>query len=320
MEVAAATAVMDASIAYGASRWYRGLHQDPKWEYADKYKAADDQRLFNEFLHNLLLYDRIVLDKSSVTTVAQELAELFSKINTQLCREVLAFDKLTEESTLAPVQRSVCELIRGVLDGGVRTESELTRISMPWAYHSPHHHDYPAFVRHVEESGLAGGYIPLAIYAFRAICYSGFANDLSRRSKAPVVYLASPGRMAVMSRLLDTNDFSGMRYPLTAYRDLMGRLKLPSKGYSFEHLRSVPPAQVSGLALAVAEKSPRESLRFTLDLRERREAKMLRKDWADRVWAKGLSSAIGATGEQTVSNATVHGPVTMIQIHGVAAD
>ena len=48
-----ATAIIDASIVYGAQRWLRGVHQQRDWPYRHQYRAADDQRLFLEFLHCL---------------------------------------------------------------------------------------------------------------------------------------------------------------------------------------------------------------------------------------------------------------------------
>ena len=71
-------AVLDAAIAYGASRWYSGLHQDPAWEFRSRYKAADDKLLFYEFLHDILLYDSILPDRSSVgARIGNEILELF---------------------------------------------------------------------------------------------------------------------------------------------------------------------------------------------------------------------------------------------------
>ncbi|GJH18469.1 hypothetical protein CBA19CS22_18025 [Caballeronia novacaledonica] len=255
-----------------------------------------------------------------MSTIAQELRELFTKINIYVGRELLSFDTLTDAKSLDPVQSSVCLLIRGIIESGIKSERDLTAISIPWAYHSPTHHDYDSFVKRVREDGLPNVFVPLSIFAYRGICYSGFANGLSQRTDLPAVYVASPGRMNVLAQLLDARDVASLRYPLVAYRDLVSILRLPNNGYVFDHIRALPASQLSELTREVATKTPRDSLKFVLGLRNSSEGITLRKQWAERIWARGLSASTGSEAAISVKDSNIGGSLTQIQIFGAALD
>jgi hypothetical protein len=83
-------ALSDAAIFYGARRYYDGVHHDPPWPHREEYKEEDDRRLFLEFLHNLCLYDKIVMDWRPIgkteLRVYQELAD-FLKVVTNVVGE-----------------------------------------------------------------------------------------------------------------------------------------------------------------------------------------------------------------------------------------
>lgn len=75
-------AIIDAATMYGASRYLRDVHSDPEWIYKDDYSKGYDRSLFFEFLHNILLYDNITLDSSSLNEeVGVEILSLIRKIN-----------------------------------------------------------------------------------------------------------------------------------------------------------------------------------------------------------------------------------------------
>jgi hypothetical protein len=61
--------IIDASTIYGAGRYYFGDHKKEGWAYVKQFKAAEDQLLFEDFLHNLLLYDIILIDNTSITNL-----------------------------------------------------------------------------------------------------------------------------------------------------------------------------------------------------------------------------------------------------------
>jgi len=306
-------AVLDAAIAYGASRWYRGLHQDPAWEFKSRYKASDDKVLFYEFLHDILLYDSILLDRSSVgSRISTEILELFTKINARLRQPLLDPSKsIAPINSLEPVVEILSRLVSDI-DMIPDSSARIRQTPVPWAYSADTHTDRAAFVRAFGEVGVDPALLPFAIFLYRGICYAGFANNYSWEKSIPTVYLASPGRIRALAPILSTEEMKRIQYPKLAYSDLVGLLKLPSKGYSFSQFPSLPPHYLSGLAQQVQDKTPREALDYVLRLRQSEEAVALRKSWADRVWEDSQSAAMGSGYSQTISNSTITGDVTMV--------
>jgi hypothetical protein len=311
-------AVLDAAIAYGASRWYRGLHQDAEWEFKSRYRAADDKLLFYEFLHEILLYDSILLDRSSVgETISNEILELFTKINTRIRKPLLDPSRsIAPIKSLEPVVGCLSRLISEIdliPDGSTR----MRQTPVPWAYAAETHHDRSAFLKAFAEMGMDQALLPFAIFLYRGICYAGFANNYSAEMSVPTVYLASPGRIRALAPVLSGEEIKRIQYPKLAYADLVGLLKLPSSGYSFSQFPSLAPHHLSAVAQQVQDKTPREALDYLLRLRESDEAVTLRRSWADRVWEHSKSAAIGSGYSQTISNSTITGDVTMV-IHAAA--
>jgi hypothetical protein len=306
-------AVLDAAIAYGASRWYRGLHQDQAWEFKSRYKAADDKLLFYEFLHDILLYDSILLDRSSVgVKISNEILELFTKINTRIRQPLLDPSRsIAPIKSLEPVVECLCRLVSEI-DMIPESSTRMRQTPVPWAYASETHNDRTAFVKVFGELSVDPALLPFAIFLYRGICYAGFANNYCAEKSVPTVYLASPGRIRALAPVLSAEELKRIQYPKLAYGDLVGLLKLPSKGYSFSQFPSLPPHYLSGLAQQVQDKTPREALDYVLRLRQSDEATTLRKSWADRVWEHSKSAVIGSGYSQTISNSTITGDVTMV--------
>jgi hypothetical protein len=306
-------AVLDAAIAYGASRWYRGLHQNAAWEFKHQYKASDDKLLFYEFLHDILLYDSILLDRSSVGRhISTEILELFTKINTRIRLPILDPSRsIAPIKSLAPVIEVLSRLV-SELGSIPETSAKIRNTPVPWAYSSDTHTDRPAFIKAFGELNVDLALLPFAIFLYRGICYAGFANNYSSEKSTPTVYLASPGRIRALAPVLSTEELKRIQYPKLAYADLVGHLKLPSKGYSFSQFPSLPPHYLSDLALQIQDKGPREALDYVLRIRQSDEAATLRKSWADRVWEHSKSAAIGSGHSQTISNSTITGDVTMV--------
>lgn len=309
-------AVLDASLAYGASRWYRGIHQDQQW--ATKYKAADDKLLFYEFLHDLVLYDKIILDRSSVgEKLSTEILELFTKINTRTRETVLdASRNIAPITTLAPVVDAISKLLAD-LDQTSQNKTTLRDIPVPWAYSSETHVDRKAFIKAFEEWGVNADLLPLAVFLYRGICYAGFANNYSVAHSTPTIYLASPGRMKALTPVLSAGEIKKLQYPKHAYADLVSLLKLPTNGYSFTQFPSLPSHYLSQLAQQIHDRNPREALDYVIRMRMSAEAADLRRQWGERVWEHSKSAAIGPVYSQTVSGATITGDLTMV-IHAAA--
>jgi hypothetical protein len=317
--LSSAIAIIDASTVYGASRWHRSVHSDQTWQYSGQYKAAEDKLLFEEFLHDLLLYDSIILDNSSVDDVSNEIVELIATINRALDVDLISMRVVAPEFTIEAVVDLVCKLLVDA-DRQPETKRILLSTPIPWYYHVPGHHDRCAFDSGATRWGLDPALIPAAIFLYRGLCYSGYANSYFKDHQVPSVYLASPGRLKVMQPIVSTDVMHLLEYPKRAYSDLVDLLGLPSGGYDFSHLNVGQTSQVSKVSLAVHQKTPEEALDYALRLRSSRRACDFRLKWAERVWNSSQSSVVGAPypeASNVVNGATVYGNLTMV-VHAQA--
>ncbi|MDB4614299.1 hypothetical protein OAH18_01285 [bacterium] len=317
-DLSSASAIIDASVVYGASRWYRGMHSRSDWEFAHKYNAIVDKQSFVELLHNLILYDKILLDRSSISTIGSEIRLLFSRVNASAGFKLLATAKLTDARSIQPLAETTCSHLHELLTAGIRTKEEFETLEIPWYYKQQGHQEYEVFSDIAVSIGLPDSLIPTALYAFRGLCYSGYANGLAERRGRVCAYLASPGRMQILSRLLDANDLASARFAKTGYRDLVTHLGLPRGGYDFKHLKSLAASQLSALHFEVSNSSPREALGFALDLRKSDAAMSVRAEWSKRIWAESRSCSVGRQSDQIVTGSHIEGDLTMIHIHGAS--
>lgn len=305
-------AVLDASIAHGAARWLGGVHKDPASPYRQQYKAVEDKLLFAEFLHDVLLYDRIILDDhNGGIPIVENVIKLFSAINAQLSCELLTRRPIAPASTYRPVMEAVCQLIVDRISEE-STRRAILSTPIPWTYKTDHA-DRNEFERAAVQFGLESTFVPFAVFVYRGLCYAGFANNLMETDNLPAVYLASPGRMRALRPILSDDDMNPLSYPKSAYSDLVSILKLPGRGYSFGKIRSLPQARVSTLAQHLNELEPDQALKFVLELRASEEAASFRRNWTNRMWEHSRSLAVGAPYVQTVKNNTVYGDLIMVQ-------
>jgi hypothetical protein len=298
-------AVIDASIMYGASRWYLSLHSDPTWAYAAQYRAAEDRLLFLEFLHDLILYDRIVLDCSSLERIGDEILDLKELVNTTLGATLIKFDQIAPDYAPRKVINCVCRLLHKISEDS-DSKQLLLSTSVPWYYRDKSHHDRSSFERYGHEWDLDPALIPVAIFMYRGICYSGYSHHLTKIEGVPSAYLASPGRLKALAPIFDKDAFRLFSYPREAYYDLVELLDLPPSGYSFSHL---PFPEISKLADTVFEAGPKEALSLVLKLRQSKEAIAIRDKWSERIWKASETCCVGASMGNVVSGATVIGDV-----------
>ncbi len=161
-------AIVDASLIYGASRILLRRHDDPTWQYRSLYRREDDQALFVEFLHALLLYERILLEVSSMDTIGKEIHDLIGTINAYSYGTVIqtrAIRGILEDShDFEMIIGGICRIINEL-----KNKKRLLQIPVPWAYRQNSHHDYSAFKALVQQELR-----PLAIFAFRGLCYAAY--------------------------------------------------------------------------------------------------------------------------------------------------
>lgn len=187
-----AQALIDASIIYGAQRFYDGVHDDPNWPFRYKYQKEDDHILFLEFMHYALLYDQILIEGSCGSTAAtaefsRELLSFIDHVNdrcpgeTRFIEEVLVGESALpqREKTNKIVQKSLCKMIARNMECGLISLDKIRQIQIPWAYFGERHHDYTDIRKACMDIGLSDEVIPFSLFVWRALLYSAFARYLS---------------------------------------------------------------------------------------------------------------------------------------------
>jgi hypothetical protein len=303
------TAVIDASIVFAADRWLRKTHRDPTSEYYGKYRPGEDKYLFREFLHDLVLYDSIILTHGSGYDEIDDIFALFDQINNDIEFELLTTHIVNLESQIEPILEGTCQLIKAAYANDVHERSALISVPVPQTYRTAKHHDYETASQIASTMDLDRDLIPLLLFTFRGLCYAGYANQLARSEDGAAVYLAAPGRMLALSRVLNHKDIQRMEYPRRGFNSLVDLLNLPSSGLDFTSLESLSPYDTSSLAAFIEEEGeqpePREVLNRILRLRESSEARSLRLEWTQRILDTSQLSAIGRTYAQTAENVKV---------------
>jgi hypothetical protein len=306
-------AVIDASMIYGAHRWFSSKHQDPDFAYRESFNAGDDQRLFLELLHTIVLYDYIILDNSSVSSIGSEIDEFFSLVNALAEENVLRAEGIAtaHAAVLEQVMRWVCQNLQKVSrESREYSIDSLKKIPVPWSYHASGHVDRPRMEAIASEESLDASLTALALFQYRGLCYAGYANNLALRSKIPVAYAAAPGRMRALKPVMSGAEISRFGYPRESYAALARELALPDMGYTFGFLDDAGGIDLSPLTLAIGDTSPRKALREALALRKNTTSEQVRLDWGEKLFAYRLSAAVGPHYTQNITNSTVIGPLT----------
>lgn len=292
---------MDAATVYGASRWLRNEY----WE-SGRYSRADDQESFNDFIHDLVLYDHIIVYYSRTCQTIELTNEINERCGFELIEEQEALD---EYSSQTAAMHAVARLLAGIVDQG-----ELHRFNprVPYLYQAGRHVDSVAMMEVARMQGLEPTLVPLALFLYRGLCYAGLANAMAKRERVAVAYVASPGRISAMQLVMSKKDVATTRYPRIAYQDLVAQLQLPSTGYDFGFLDSFPASALSGLALAVSNELPSDALKSVLAWRSSEKADRLRDEWSDRILGYRDSVAIGTGLTQNIVNSHITGDVQQI--------
>jgi hypothetical protein len=308
----ASIAIIDAATIYGAGRWYFGDHKDPRWEYAKQYNADEDRVLFYDFLHNVLLYDHIILDNKSRTIVElkRELLRMFDVVNNEANEELLKEESIAPTERLEPIVDAVCQMLNTAVASRA-SKDLITSVRVPWYYMSREHYDYVEFSEAAHKWGMDQDLLPIALYVYRGLCYSGYANHCRNVRQVPTVYLASPGRLQALQPILSRDVMEKLQYPRQAYADLVNTLDLPEKGYDFSHL-GLPAAHLSSLGLLLASNSPEEAINIVFRLRNSPQGQSVRKQWSKRIWATSSSCAVGAMNSNLIAGATIYGDVKQV--------
>ena len=343
-------AVSDAAILYGAQRYFDGLHRDPNWSYRHLYDEDSDHLLFQELLHNLCLYDQIILDDSSVEqSVSSELKRFISHVNSRCRDTVIDLANIgghAINSNISYVSLNFCRYVKSVLRERRDASHDISQILVPWAYQQQSHHDYHEFAGHFKDVGLDSRWLPFVIFTWRALVYAAFArrcrisetprNETYERSRYErfqyeraryesynykhgdydlhITYIAAPGRLRALKAVLNSADIVNFERPREAWRVLTKDLPdLPNGGYDFSFLSSLPAIETSRLAEHLSGLPAKQALDFVCSWRDGEEAETVRDNWGDLLFSGQGVDAVGGTNIQIVKNATGFGNLVQEQ-------
>jgi len=333
------TALSDAAIVYGAQRYFDGVHDDVAWPYRDQYRKEDDRALFLEFLHNLYLYDRIVLDDRPIDARERagygQLRKFLDAVNRDADEEVFAHQTLdaaylyaseqakagrsSADGVPTSVQASVCGLVAEHLSRG--RAAELRSVAVPWAYHQPRHQDHAAIGSALRELAVDTSWLPFTLFVWRAIWYGALARYQTRSRHQPFAYVAAPRRIQALRAVLDAKDLARYEFPRQAVRTLSLELPdVPEMGYDFGDLDFVSPFETTALSARLAALPPAQALRMTLAERRSTHARKVRGDWADLLSTNATTCVVGTTVIQMMRDMNVQGNVTQsVRLRGIPA-
>jgi hypothetical protein len=292
-----AIAVLDSSVLYGASRILGDVHSSSG---LSGHNFLDDSDLFQDFLDDLLLYDRLIVHNS--TTIKETirgsdiqhsydyLLSLLDIINAN-CGKIVIEDRRIGFSDNFSMQVVMCKIAQ-LIKSSVRID-DASKISIPWEYSTLSHHDSDDFRKAGNSVGLPTELLPFGLFAFRGIMYTAFANGYSKKASLPVAYIASPGRLSALELVLTSAGIARQEYWRTAYQDLMNELpSLPTDGLDFSLQDSPLEGDLSTLLQIQGE--PWEKLETVLRLRGHDSVKKMQVKWGERVFTGPPPLAIGA--------------------------
>jgi hypothetical protein len=310
-------AITDAAIMYGAQRYFDGLHRDPEWQFKDNYREEDDQLLFLELMHSLILYDELVLDDSSMDDdVSKELLRFIGTVNAHAGKQVIRLEKIGKTAVGDhgnSVRYRASALLKELLQTIPGIEERISSVPVPWAYYAEAHYDRDVFALDFKHLQLDPKWIPFAIFAWRALMYSAFARHKQRRGSRNLTYVAAPGRMKALEIVLNAPDRRRFEFPRQAWRALLDDLPdLPEDGLDFDYLTSLSPVETSGLSRFLWSVTPQEALQRTMDLRDGSEGVAARADWKEILFKGAETCAVGGVNIQIVRNSTIGGDLNQI--------
>jgi hypothetical protein len=289
--------VLDSSVLYGASRILRDVH----WcSNPFGHNFLDDSILFQDFLDDLLLYDRLLLhndikvkarvDGTDNQNSYEHILELLELINTK-CGKLVIEERRIGFSDGFSRQVVMCKIAQ-LVKSHVRLE-DASGISIPWEYSTFSHHDFDDFRKAGSRVGLPDELLPFGLFVFRGIMYTAFASGYSKKARLPVAYIASPGRLSALELVLTSDGIASQEHWRSAYQDLINELtSLPTDGLDFSMRDSPLEGDLSTLLQIQGE--PWEKLETVLQLRSHDAVREMQVKWGERVMTGPPPLAIGA--------------------------
>lgn len=310
-------AIIDAAIVYGAARHFHGLHHSSDWMYAQKYKPVDDEALFFEMLHSMLIYDRIILDKSSLEhKVAREIKSFVEQINFHAGRELVSFEDV---GTPADVEQDgsrhyFCAMLAQIHEKDQGLVERACEVKIPWAYTNGQHHDQSYFDSKFDQFNLPNELIPFSIYCWRAVTYEALSNFKSKATGESFAYTAAPGRLNALEILFNANFMAKIRLPRDLLRQMhWGIPQFPGGGYDFTFVEDLPFSLTSPITYSLMELQPARAIERIGDIVRAEEALSLKEEWRDLLFSASRCAFVGRSNIQIMRNVTSSGDVSQNQ-------
>lgn len=298
-------ALVDAATAPGAGRFFTAGNGDLSY----------DRVLFTDFLRQVLLYENLAV-VSSRTNNHRDIDELGELLNQSVGAEFMTLhppdsdgdDLLGFEDD---VMVRLCLLIRERESDGL--EARVKGLHIPAIYKADVHQDGDRIKRAARQTGMNRRLIPFALWCFRGLLYADVGARLSDRRQGPTVYVASPGRLSALQKILphDSQD----AYVAAAYADLLDLLRLPEHGYRFARPR-LPPGVMEAAAV-VSLRSPAQAVAWAIEQRRTEGGVRLRAAWAEHLAAIGDPSLAGVTNKSQVTHMAI-GVVNNMEIRSIS--
>jgi hypothetical protein len=126
-------ALTDAATIYAAGRFIANDYEGG----IGHYLRMDDEIYYYEFLHNIVLYDHIIYDNSSLeTATGNEILPLIKAVNDACDEQVIFVDSIGIRSSpnLSFMQVGLCQLLRELVEADPMRKERLANVHVPWAY------------------------------------------------------------------------------------------------------------------------------------------------------------------------------------------
>ena len=122
-------------------------------------------------------------------------------------------------------------------------------------------------------------FCPLAVFAWRGICYSAIARNMSKRAENAVAYAAAPGRIAALNCVLKADDLRKYERPREAIREIQEFLPDLPDAYDFTDQESFSPFETSKLNQLMQGETPIHQLTSALSFRMTQAGTEVRDRW-----------------------------------------
>ena len=299
------TAIIDAATIFGAERYVNNYEKYNNKSYSVTYSFYEDRRLFNEFLHNIVMYDKIIYNCNSIEFLESGMENFIDEISNYAKHQIVNAEVILvlPEDDMSGIIHSICEIVKTT---NYKNVVKSMKNKIPWYYSSKKHIDYRLVAKTTKSLKLSDSLIPYILFVYRGMCYLAMANSNKKKNEKKTAYIASPNRIEALTHVIHGDDLKNYKSKREKYSELINHLPLPENGYNFSILKNTLPFEnTSKLAMSVSNMHPKTALRHVLDLRKSEKVKNIKSKWLN-TFEEQASYVVGAA-NQTISNSIIKG-------------